>query len=434
MKYNKIFFILFINLFILTNVWANKVDNEISSIKEKSYQTSPNLKSAYFKEKESYAAEINALQGHLPFVYLNVKKQDDIFKSNSALLKSLGLTTAKSVWSLDYQWSLFNYKTILNSRLKLNESNLDSLEFQNTKKSYEVDFNTSLLNYVLAKYKKATISNSIKKAETAKKEASLGFELGQKTKIDMLRADANFVSLNSKRTSIDDEEQNSKSKLLELSGLVSTDLDFLENLNEEDYLAIIDSYSATSMSQTNFDLEKSPSLKKLNLEIKKTKLESNVITGDQWPELKIQGSYENSGDSFSDTLHRPTRSHSIALVLTIPLFNGGSLISSSFQEYYAKKRIEYLSEQNLKQFESNLKNTAIKISALDTLVKSLKLNSEQFEELFKLTTKSYQLGKSTLFELLDVQDNLLEAKINLATNKIQLYNLNETYKWQSGQL
>jgi outer membrane protein TolC len=82
--------------------------------------------------------------------------------------------------------------------------------------------------------------------------------------------------------------------------------------------------------------------------------------------------------------------------------------------------------------ENNLNNTLIKINALETLVASLSLNVSQYEELYRLTLKSYQLGKSSLFELLEVQDNLLDSKINLAQNKIQFYTLSQNYQWQAG--
>ena len=101
------------------------------------------------------------------------------------------------------------------------------------------------------------------------------------------------------------------------------------------------------------------------------------------------------------------------------------------KQYHLKKQIAYKNEKDLIELDHNLKNAIIKVKALETLVESLKLNVDQFEELYRLTSKSYSLGKSTLFELLEVQDNLLDSKINLATNKISLYELAETFNWQS---
>lgn len=302
-------------------------------------------------------------------------------------------------------------------------------------KEYPITFNTNLLNYLLAKYKKAAVLNSLKKAEVAKREAKLGFELGQKTKLDMLRSDANMVSLDSKKTSYIDEEQNTRSIFIEHSGLENSDLQFLDNLDENQILGLINSLSLPPNDITTLNeplFEKSPLLESLNYEEKINNISLASLTQAQWPDLKILGSYNNSGESFSQSTHTPYRTHSVALVLTIPLFGGGSLISSNFENYFAKKQIQYTMAQRKLETKNKLNNTRIKITALQTMVASLSLNVSQFEELYRLTNKSYQLGKSTLLELLEVQDNLLDSKISLAQNKIQFYTLSQNYLWQAG--
>jgi outer membrane protein TolC len=120
------------------------------------------------------------------------------------------------------------------------------------------------------------------------------------------------------------------------------------------------------------------------------------------------------------------------LVLTIPLFGSGNFYSSNFEEYFAKKQIQYTMGKRKLETQNQLSNTLIKITALETLVSSLTLNVSQYEELYRLTIKSYQLGKSSLLELLEVQDNLLDSKISLAQNKIQFYTLSQNYLWQAG--
>ncbi|MBC7427293.1 MAG: TolC family protein [Bacteriovorax sp.] len=306
----------------------------------------------------------------------------------------------------------------------------------NKEKEYPITFNTNLLNYLLAKYKKAAVENSLKKAETGKREAKLGFELGQKTKLDVLRSEANMVSLDSKKTSYTDEEQNTKSKFLEYSGLDYSDLSFFDNLDETQILATINSISippnASSTLRSDPAFAKSPLLESLRYEEKINTIALASLTQTQWPELKIQGSYNNSGNSFGDSINTPYRTHTIALILTIPLFGSGNIISSNFEEYFAKKQIEYTMAQRKLETQNKLSNTLIKINALETLVASLTLNVSQYEELYRLTLKSYQLGKSTLLELLEVQDNLLDSKISLAQNKIQFYTLSQNYLWQAG--
>ena len=178
--------------------------------------------------------------------------------------------------------------------------------------------------------------------------------------------------------------------------------------------------------------EASPLYKNLLKEEKSNHLSLAELTSTEYPTLSIQGSYVNSGASMDQALHRPSRSHTVALVLSIPLFGSGSFVSSHFETYFAKKQLEYSYSQKKMELKNSLTNTMTKIEALEILVDSLTINVSQYEELYKLTQKSYQLGKSSLLELLEVQDNLLDSKIKLAQNKIQLYTLSQNYLWQAG--
>ncbi len=413
---------------------SNEVIQSIKTIQDKSLTLSPELKIVRNFRAQKGAESYTRFSDFLPQANFSVKRQKDFFEERNAQLRLLGLGPFDSTWSIDYRWTLLNYGIIQASRKTFTEKDKAELDVSSKEKEYPITFNTNLLNYLLAKYKKAAVENSLKKAETGKKEAKLGFELGQKTKLDVLRSEANMVSLDSKKTSFSDEEQNTKSKFLEHSGLQSSDLDFLENKNEAQILAVISSLSSPTNKSLILDpqFSRSPLLESLQYEEKINRISLASLTQSQYPELKIEGSYNNAGTTFSEAFNKPYRTHSVALVLTIPLFGGGNFLSSHFEEYFAKKQIQYTMAQRQLETQNQLNNTHIKISALETLVASLTLNVSQFEELYRLTLKSYQLGKSSLLELLEVQDNLLDSKINLAQNKIQFYTLSQNYLWQAG--
>jgi len=76
------------------------------------------------------------------------------------------------------------------------------------------------------------------------------------------------------------------------------------------------------------------------------------LTSSQMPELRIQGSYSNSGDNVQDTLHSPYRTHTVALVLTIPLFGSGNFVSSHFEEYFAKNKTNTLLLKKTRDLQS----------------------------------------------------------------------------------
>lgn len=433
-KYFSIVFFVFLPQIIRAEeaTQINQILKQINELEEKSKELSPDLKIVRSYRSQKGAESYTRLSNFYPQAYFNLKKSKDFYDERNAILRTLGVITYDSSWGIDYNWDIFNYGLIQAARKTSNEKDKAELDVQNKEKAYPITFNTNLLNYLLAKYKKAAVENSLKKAEEGKKEAKLGFELGQKTKIDVLRSEANMVSLDSKKTSYTDEVQNTKSKFLEFSGLEDKELSFLENLDETHILSIINSISKSEILKNEPNFSKSPLLQSLDYEEKINKISLNTLTQKEWPDLKVQGSYTNSAETFGSAFQKPFRTHTIALVLTIPLFSGGSFITSNFEEYFAKKQNEYTMAQRKFETQNQLNNTLIKINALETLVASLTLNVSQFEELYRLTLKSYQLGRSTLLELLEVQDNLLDSKISLAQNKIQFYTLSQNYLWQAG--
>lgn len=404
----------------------------IEALQNKSIELSPELKITRSARSQKKAESYTRLTDFFPQASFLLRKEKDFFIERSTPLRALGIGGYDSSWGIDYRWILFNKSAFDANKKTSAERKKTELDLENKMQEYPIAFNTYLLQYLLSKYKMAAVENSIKKAETGKKEATLGFELGQKTKLDVLRSEANLVSLQAKKTTYSDEEQNSKSQLLLYSGLEAADIDFLSHLDEIQIIQLINTLStpATELSEPEF--HNSPLLERLSVEESINKLSLSAITSSQWPELRIQGNYNNMGDDFKEAAHNPYRTHALALVLTIPLFGGGNFISSHYESYFAKKQVEYSIAQKKLETKDKLNNTLIKIKALKTLVNSLSLNVSQFEELYRLTSKSYQLGKSTMLELLEVQDNLLESKISLAQNKIQFYTLSQNYLWQAG--
>jgi len=415
-----------------TNSELENIVVQINSLQKKAEELAPDLKNAQALDSQKSAESYSRLTSHFPNAALKIKKEKDFFEERTAQLRALGIVPAESSWGINYEWTLINFAQIDRTRKSFSEQDRAELDAQVRKKEFPVSFNTYFLNFLLAKYKYAAIENSLKKAETGKKEAQLGFDLGQKTKIDVLRSEANAVSLSSKKTSYIDEEQTARSRLLEFSGLGTADLVFLDNLDEQKVFGLIDLLSSVLARKEKNLLARSPQFQMLMMDEKINRLALSEMTRLEYPELVIQGSYLSTGETFNQSLHNPIRSHTVALVLNIPLFSGGSFASTHFEKYFARKQIEYTVNRQKLELENTLNNTLIKIEALEKLVASLSLNVSQFEELYRLTEKSYRLGKSSLFELLDVQDDLLEAKISLAQNKIQFYSLSQNYLWQAG--
>lgn len=437
--FGRFFTLTIISLFASVHFVNLKAEESIqikdfNLLKEKSYLSSKNYLSKESEKKQASFNALSSLDNHLPSGEINFKKTKDYYSSNSPLLNSLGLASRPYSWSVDYYWPIFNHSLFIKTEKSLNQKKLKDLEYEIYKKSYDVEFQTQYLNLLLSLYKKETISNSITKAETAKKEAEIAFNLGQKTKIDVLRSEANLVSLNSKRLGILDEVEKNLNTIVALSGLRLEDFSQVLELKENEIFNLLNLLSKTDAPLTQANFNESALLKKQELEINDLRYSSKLITTKHWPELKLQGSLEHSGMTFDNSLHRPSRSHSMAVVLSFPFFLGGSIVSSNFEQYHALKTLEYNKELQKLELNNQFKSQLKQFEALLKMDNSLKINIDQFEELYRLSRTSYQLGKTSLIELLEVQDNLINSKIEYAKNKINLYQLISNYNWQIGRL
>jgi outer membrane protein TolC len=405
---------------------------KFESLKNKSHELSPDLKSAVAFDAQKAAEQYTSITTHLPMLDLRFRKEKDFYEERNVPLRSLGVIFGAASWTVDYRWSLIDVAQFARTARVFKESDKAELDLQIKEKEFPITFTTLYLNYLLARYKSATLANSIKKAETGKKEAQMGFDLGQKTKIDVLRSNANFVSLNSRKTTYSVEEETAKSRLLVYSGLEEGDLKDTSPIDEDAIFSLIDNLSKGQGSKEAADIGRSPEYQEITLDEKINSLSTYEFVRQEYPTLSIQGTSVNSGETFDMAFHQPLRTHTIALVLNIPIFSSGSFASTHFEKHFANKRNEYIYRQQKQDLENDIKNQLTKVAALEELLESLTLNVSQYEELFRLSNKSYQLGKGSLFELLDVQDNLINAKIALAENKINYYNLSQNYLWKAG--
>lgn len=406
--------------------------DKFETLKTRAHELSPDLKSAVAFDAQKAAEKYTRVATHLPTANLIFRDEKDFYEERNIPLRSFGIIFGPSSWTIDYQWSLFNVAQFASTKKTFKEADKATLELSIREKEFPINFTTLYLNYLLAKYKSATLENSIKKADTANKEAKLGFDLGQKTKIDVLRASANFVSLNSRKTTYSVEVETAKSRLLVFSGLAENDLNGSSPSDEEGIFTLIEYLSKSKSSKEPAIIERSPEFQNISLDENINRLATYEFVRQEYPTLTVQGSSVNSGENFDQAFHSPTRTHTVALVLNIPIFSSGSIGSTNFEKYFANKRNEYTYMQQKQDLETDIKTQLTKIEALETLLDSLALNVSQYEELLRLSYKSYQLGKGSLFEVLDVQDNLINAKITLAENKINYYNLSQNYLWKAG--
>ena len=88
-------------------------------------------------------------------------------------------------------------------------------------KTSEVSWNLRSIfgAYLLAAYKASTVARSLKIAQANLQEAQLRFRLGQRTVIDVLKAQANLALLEARQSTYDSDQVQAMGKLVDYTGL-----------------------------------------------------------------------------------------------------------------------------------------------------------------------------------------------------------------------
>jgi outer membrane protein TolC len=356
-------------------------------------------------------------------------------------------------WDLNLTFPLYRRSVLLG----IQQSSIEKLLSQEQRqlKLTELDWRLrSLLgNYLLASFRVETIGKSIEIAKSNMTEAKLRYELGQRTRIDVLRTEANLASLESERILQQERQTTELNRLLEYGGFLQNDIQDsgLSNLieTEEALSTVIDQFTEVKPTlptleaflgadaETTARLEKqivdlSSTYKTFIIQEELTSSRARNLIAQEWPELVLQGSINKQTPEWNDALKSGDRSYSLTLALNIPIFSAGSSISSNVEKWNAQDIGHLKREQDILHFKDEIESERTQIRSLLKALEARKLNYAQNEEIVRLSFKSYQLGKTTVVELLGSQNDLINSKINLAKTKIDLSNSVRQFAWNIG--
>ncbi len=469
----------FLQMFFLTSVFASPppkhlrdvhatrpIGEVFGKLKNTAIQKSPDLAQAQATLSQKKAQVYTSLTRwfpHLDFELSRTKSKDYSLSTSGALGTQAARFTPEEVnrsrFSFDLTMPVYKRSVQLGLEKSYAEKELAELDFQIKFQEFNWKLHSLFGNYLLQLYKLAIIKKSIEIANTNQKEAKLRFDLGQRTKIDVLKADTNVLSLESKKLQYEQDYALAQSQLLEDTGLTSLEFSELDiqklYVTEEDYVHILNEFTVFESHLENLKEFLGSNGEAILTEKQKTLIEQHIAQtsaiyknhlsnqdlsdvlakekmSQEWPELLVQGSVYKQGPDWEDIKKSQDRSYSIALVLRIPLFSGGSLISSYLEQSYSFVANEVKTQKNILQLKNEVENDLFQIHTSRKLLESQAINLNQNEELVRLSQKSYQLGKATFLELLTNQNDLMEAKLGLAQTKVNLSVLLRKFTWKLG--
>ncbi len=305
-----------------------------------------------------------------------------------------------------------------------------------TTRELDIDLKERLARYLDARYRFFNIQNSVILSQEHVQRIRRGYELRDQTRLQLLRAEANLKELEARH----DLEQQRLTKtfndLLEFSGLDAEDPLFtqLDQLLSDEkntaraikeladlaqgyhHIAGFIQHKDTTRLRDYFQ-KHSLLYQKIILEHALGMVKARTYTQEEWPELAIKGSYSRREDSrFEDY----DGTGSLSLVLSTPLFTGGTLFSTQKTRSGAEQEARVQRNTELRKQYHSLENLQARILSLRKVYDLQQLHLQQQKEIVDLSLKSYAIKQTSMQDLLTSKNRLIDAKNDLMQTTTEL--------------
>lgn len=434
-------------LLLFLSAWARAdIDSAYAELKRRALSRAPEVASAQATLEQRRAALRHSWSAWLPQADLQLsqnRSKDYSFLSSGVLPAGLSLGDPRpvslSTWSLQVGMPLYRRSVQLGLQQGSREATAAEADLKVRMGDLDWKLREVVGRFLLEAFKVEALETSLQIANRSQRETEIRYEMGSRTKIDLLRAQANVVSLDSKRLSFAQAREAGKNSVLEVSGLSAAEFEEVgleQGLKGEGAFALaVERFSQLGGLMTALEpflaetsdiklqarvTESSPQASSIASNREAAETRARLLVAAHWPEISVQGRLFKQGGDWGQAFASGQTSYSFGAVLKIPLSLGGGLLWASQESAAADRVAEVERARALRQLWSAVESERRQVEALQKSASSFSLNVKQNEEIVRLSSKSYELGKTTLVEYLGAQNDLLEAKINLTKAKIDL--------------
>lgn len=303
--------------------------------------------------------------------------------------------------------------------------------------------------YLESTYRLFNIRNSVLISAGHVEKIYKGYELRDQTKLQLLRAQANLKDLEARRDLDEQAQEVAFRDLLDFTGIskdnpVFAELDELLQ-NEMNIAGCINSlagldekYSEIQLqvesadSSEIFDFFQSNSLlyEDIMLTKKLADNQSLQFTQNEWFDIAVNAQYDRRENTELDDLDGEG---TLSLVLSVPLFTGGTSFSNVKSKVMARQVADITKNTGLRTRLHAILNTRKLITSLQKVLDTQQINLAQQKEIVVLSLKSYQIKQTSMQDLLTSQNNLINAKNALMQTTTQLGAAVRQFAWELGQ-
>ncbi len=257
-------------------------------------------------------------------------------------------------------------------------------------------------------------------------QASEGqYNNGLLRKVDLDRIKVNFINTQSRLTQAQNDVALKTNQLKVALGMPLTAPLVL------DTLAMDEQFLPAAQPANEYAAETRTELKLLDSQIKLSTLQRNAIRSENYPKLNAFFNYSHNimSDDFGTvfTSKDPAITYGMGTLgvrLSVPIFSGLSRTSRVAQSNIKIKQLEKQREAKALELDASYENARIQMENTLTTLRAQQQNVKLSEEVYSANRTNYNLGLSSLTDLLDSQTSFLEAK-NIYTKSILNYKLAE---------
>lgn len=351
-------------------------------------------------------------------------------------------------WNINLDLPLYRRSVSVQDQIAGLEYDLAATNYDIAVKELEIKLRELLGNYILACYNLLSLENSILFSTEHVVQIQRGYDLRDQTKLALLRAQANLEVLKAKKETNEQRKDQAMRDLLDYTALnqgapVLARLDAM--LADEQQVAdLIGSFSAVDLAtdqlslifedapdgQLRADFEKNSQLaKRIRLEQELARVQAYKYTQGEFPEVAVRGELLRKEDTpFEDMKGEGT----IGLVLKVPIFSGGTMYSNTMTEKLAQRTASIQGKADLRKRFNALANKRKTIQSLRKIYEQQKTHLQQQQEIVRLSLKSYQIKQTSMQELLNSKNDLIDAKSGFMQTSIDMNILLLQFAWEIG--
>lgn len=160
-------------------------------------------------------------------------------------------------------------------------------------------------------------------------------------------------------------------------------------------------------------IENNPSIKRQKFAVKSADTNVDLVQGELLPSVSVSSSLTRSKSASRDASATVGRTGVVTMTLTVPIYQKGAVFSRLRASKYSLGKEKLTLHETFRTSIENLLTNDEKVAATKVQIRSLEQQVEAAEVARQSVEAEMEVGRRTVIDLLDQEQELLNARLNL---------------------